>query len=204
MKLYTTGFAPNPRRVEIYLREKGLDVERVRLDLTKGEHRSPEALARNPLGMLPVLELDDGRVLTESVAICEYLEELHPDPPLIGTDPWQRALTREALRIAELGMLFGAARAVQNTLPFFAASVQQTPEKVAEGQRQFGRYARRLDQLLDGRTYLAGDLFTIADITAICAIDFGKVAGCKAKDELEHLAAWTERVRARDSLQKRK
>jgi glutathione S-transferase len=203
MKLYTTGFAPNPRRVEIYLREKGIEVERVRLDLTKGEHRTPEALERNPLGLLPVLELDDGRHLTESVAICEYLEEMHPEPPLIGADPWQRAQTREALRVAEIGMLLGAARAVQNTLPFFATRIEQTPEKAEEGRRQFGRYARRLDQLLGERTWLAGDLFTIADITAICAIDFGRAAGCEPKAELENLAAWLERIRARPSLQRK-
>jgi len=202
MKLYTTKFAPNPRRVEIYLREKGItDIERVVLNLLNGEHRTPEFKQKNPLKLLPVLELEDGRVLTESLAICQYLEELHPDPDLFGSEPWQRAQTTEATRIAEIGLLFGAMTAFQHTQPFFAKTVKQNIDTASEGQLRFTRYLARIDHLLDGRTWLAGELFTLADITAICAIDFGKVAGCVVPHELPNVAAWLARVRARPSCQ---
>jgi glutathione S-transferase len=204
VKLYTTTFAPNPRRVEIYLAEKGLqDIERVRLDLPRGEHRTPDMLRRNPLGLLPILELDDGRVLTESLAICEYLEELHPDPPLIGADPWQRAQTREAARIAE-SLLMHAGIAFQNTIPFFAARWAQTPECVAFGRTRFLEFAGRIDGLLADGPFLAGALFTVADITALCAIDFGKASGCTLPPNHIHTARWLEQVRARPSCARAK
>lgn len=200
MKLYTAGFSPNPRRVEIYLREKPFpELERVKLDMAKGEHRTPEALARNPLGALPVLELDDGRVLTESLAIIEYLEELSPTPPLVGADPWQRAVTREATRLAELGLLAGAELAFQHTAKYFATRHAQSEVIADWGRKRFATFARRLDGLLDGRTWLAGDLFTVADITAICAIDFGAVSGCAVDPELANLGRWLAAIRERPS-----
>lgn len=205
MKLYVASFSPSPRRVRIYLQEKGLEVEQVRLDMVKGEHRTEDfRRLKNPLALLPVLELDDGKLLTESGAICEYLEELHPDPPLIGTDPWQRALTREADRIAELGLYRGAALAFQHTNPFFRGRWVQKEEVADYGRQLFTMYATRLDQLLANRTWLAGDLFTVADITAICAIDFGAVSGCVVAPEHTHLHAWLERVRERPSCSLKK
>lgn len=201
MKLYTAKFAPNPRRVEIYLTEKQLDtVQRVLVDLLAGEHRSEDfRRTKNPLGLLPVLELDDGRVLTESLAICEYLEELYPEPPLIGADTWQRAKTREANRIAELGLLMGAGNAFQHTSPFFAKRFKQSPDVAANGQQRFRVYLERIDAILGGQAWLAGDTFTIADITAICAIDFGKVAGCEVPSDLPNVSRWLEAIRARPS-----
>ncbi len=207
MKLYTTKFSPNPRRVEIYLKEKGItDIERVMVDLIKGEHRTPEFRRKNPLKLLPVLELEDGRVLAESLAICEYLEELYPEPPLIGADPWQRAVTREATRIAELGLLTGAATAFQHTQAFFAKRVAQNEATALEGQSRFQTYLERIDLLLEDRAWLAGDMFTVADITAICAIDFGHVAGCTVPPTLANVARWLERIRERPtcSLKRKK
>ncbi len=202
MKFYTTKFAPNPRRVEIYLKEKGIaDIERVMVNLLKGEHRTPEFRQKNPLGLLPVLELDDGRVLTESLAICQYLEELYPDPTLIGDDAWQRAKTWEAVRLAELGLLGGAATAFQHTQPYFAKTVNQHAVIAEDGQNRFAKYVRRIDILLADNEWLAGSRFTLADITAICAIDFGKVAGCVVPDELAHVHRWLAAVRERPSCQ---
>jgi glutathione S-transferase len=168
--------------------------------MVQGEHRTEDfRRLKNPLALLPVLELDDGKLLTESGAICEYLDELHPTPPLIGTDPWQRALTREADRIAELGLYRGAALAFQHTNPFFRGRWVQKEEVADFGRQMFNIFAARLDQLVADRTWLAGDLFTVADITAICAIDFGKVSGCAIDAAHEHLHAWLGRVRERPS-----
>jgi glutathione S-transferase len=197
MKLYTAKFAPNPRRVEIYLEEKGITIERVMVDMLKGEHRAPEFLAKNPLGVLPVLELDDGSPLTESLAICHYLDELHPEPALFGTTPLERARVREAERIAELGLLFSAATAFQNTAPFFAKRLKQSEDVANEARQRFARVAQRIDGLLDGHDWLAGDFFSMADITAICAVDFGKVSGCTVPEELTRAQAWLGRVRQR-------
>lgn len=205
MKLYVASFSPSPRRVRIYLDEKGLEIEQVRLDMVKGEHRTDEfRRLKNPLALLPVLELDDGRILTESGAICEYLEELHPEPPLIGTDPWQRARTREADRMAEHGLYHGAALAFQHSNPFFKGRWVQKEEVADYGRYIFNSYAVRLDELVSDRTWLAGDHFSVADITALCAIDFGAVAGCAIASDLAHLHAWLERVRARPSCSLKK
>lgn len=203
MKLYVASFSPNPRRVRIYLAEKGLAsrVEEVKLDLMKGEHLS-EAFVRdkNPLGVLPVLELDDGTVLTESMAIMEYLEELHPEPPMFGTTPMERARTREANRIAELGMLQGAAVIFQNVSPFFKGRFEQSEGAVVYGRYWYDRFLGRADQLLAERTWLAGERFTVADVTALCAIDFAaasKVAFDAAA--FPNAARWLEAVRERPS-----
>jgi glutathione S-transferase len=202
MKLYTTNFAPNPRRVEIYLQEKDIgDVERVVVDLLKGEHRTSEFRRKNPLCQLPVLELEDGRVLTESLAICEYLEEMYPEPPLIGDDPWRRAQTRQAIGVAEIGLLSGAMTAFEQTQPHFARTVRQNAAIASEGQQHFSRYLQRIDRVLDGRAWLAGDRFSLADITAICAIDFGRIAGGILSPDLPNLSRWLTAMRKRPSCQ---
>ncbi len=115
MRLYYFPIAPNPTKVRIYLAEKGIEIEQVLVNLVKGEQKSPEHLARNPFGNLPVLELDDGSHLTESLAIIELFEELYPDPPMIGTDPFERARVRRLERIADLGVLIPVARIIHAT-----------------------------------------------------------------------------------------
>ena len=115
LKLYTFPIAPNPTKVRVYLAEKGIEIEQVTVNLPKGEQRSAEHRARNPLGKLPVLELDDGSFLTESLAIIEYLEELHPEPPMLGRTPLERARARELERLADLGVLLRVARIVHAT-----------------------------------------------------------------------------------------
>ncbi len=206
MKLYTAKFAPNPRKVEIFLKEKGIkDIERVVLDMMKGEHRTKEFRAeKNPLGLLPVLELDDGSCLTETAAICEYLEELYPEPTLYGDDALQRARTREASRLGDLGLMLGAGFSFQHSSPFFAGRGTQEPVVAEIGKKQFASSARRLDGLLAERTYLAGEIFTMADITVICAIDFGKVSNCVVSDDHTNLHRWMELVRERPSCSLKK
>ena len=115
MKLYDFPLAPNPRKLRVYLAEKGIEIPKVRVDLTRGEQNTPEFLAKNPTGGLPVLELDDGSCLRESLAIIEYLEELHPEPPMIGRAPFERARVRALERTADLGLLIGVARVFHAT-----------------------------------------------------------------------------------------
>jgi len=208
VRLYTASFAVNPRRVKIYLVEKGLAdaVEQVKLNMLEGEHRTPEFRTKNPLGKLPVLELDDGRILTESSAITTYLEALHPDPPLWGgTDPWRRAKVLEAERLAELGLLYPAGIAFQHTSPFFAKRMTQSADAADGARKQFAKFVHRFDGILaSGQPWLAGDEFSMADISAICAVDFGAAAGCAPPAEDGHFAAWLERVRERPSCQIKK
>jgi glutathione S-transferase len=203
VRLYTAKFSPNPRRVHIFCEEKGIEIERVWLNMLEGEHRS-EAFMRdkNPLGRVPVLELDDGRVLTESLAICEYLESLHPEPSLFGgDDPWRRAVVREATRLAELGCLFGASMAFQHSNPFFAERFEQKDDIAEYGRARFSEFVERLDELLRKREWLGGPDFSVADITLVCAIDFGKVSGCVLDLSLPNIARWHEAVRERPSCQ---
>ena len=203
VKLYVSKFAPNPRRVVIYLREKQLEIDRVIVDAVAGDHRTPEMLAKNPLGLLPILELDDGSCLTESLAICHYLEELHPEPNVIGETAIERARICEATRIAELGLLAPAALAFQNAMPFFAKRLEQSAAVADQGRQQFSVGGSRIDQLLgDKRPHLAGDRFSLADITALCAIDFGKPAGCLVDPAWHNLATWLTRVRERPSCRR--
>jgi len=138
-------------------------------------------------------------MLTESMAICEYLEELYPEPTLIGLDAWQRARTREANRIAELGLLLNAAKAFQHSSKFFKGRWEQLHQNVTQGQKSFSRYLERVDELLADRPWLAGDIFTVADITAICSIDFGSTSGCRVHPELKNVERWLTAIRERPS-----
>lgn len=202
MKLHYGSFAPNPRRVRIYLTEKGItDVEIVKVDMVAEEHRTDEFRRdKNPLALLPVLELDDGQMLTESMAIIEYLEELYPDPPLIGRDPLQRARTREADRIADLGLMAGASLVWVNSSPFFAKRLEQKADVAAYGRDRVHDYFARIDGMLAERPWLAGDQFTVADITALCAIDFAHASKVDVDPErYPNIARWLEVIRQRPS-----
>ena len=201
MRLYHDTRAPNPRRVRVFLAEKGLTdrVELVEVSINAKAHLSPEHLARHPLGMVPVLELDDGRVLTESVAICRYLEELHPAPALFGTDPWSRAKVEEWNRHAELELLGPISQVFRNSHPFWQGRIEQAPAFADIMRTLVGERFAWLDRELAGRPFLAGDTFTVADITALCAIDFGKPSGIRVGDATPHLARWYREVSARPS-----
>ena len=138
MKLYDFVGAPNPKKVRVYLAEKGLSIPCEQVNIVSGENRTPQFLKRNPLGGLPVLELDDGRHLTESLAIIEYLEELHPNPPMIGATPLERARVRELERIAELGVLSAVATIFQNTHPFMAGRFKQSADAADNARTRLG------------------------------------------------------------------
>jgi glutathione S-transferase len=198
VKLYDFYFAPNPRKLRVYLAEKGISIPKVSVDLTKGEQRAPELLARNPMGGLPVLELDDGTCLRESLAIIEYLEELHPEPPMIGTTPLERARVRALERTADLGVLGNVARVLHNTLSVLPGRVPN-PELAALGRKDLERPAAYFDAALaDGRPFVAGERVTIADCTLFAAMEFART-GNLAIEWPAHVAAWFARFRERPS-----
>ena len=201
MKLYVSAYAPNPRRVTMFIAEKGIaGIETVPLDLNAGEHRSAAYLDKNPMGRVPALELDDGRVLAETRAICTYLEGLHPEPNLMGVDFDERAFIEMADRRAELHLLLGIANAVRHTHPGLAVLEQpQFPEYgVAQGEKM-RETARWFDRQLAQQPYIAGERFTIADITAYCGLEFGRglLKFRPGAEGMPHLQAWRDRIAAR-------
>jgi glutathione S-transferase len=198
VKLYDFFFAPNPRKLRVYLAEKGIEIPKVSVNITQGEQRSPAMLARNPMAGLPVLELDDGTCLRESLAIIEYLEELHPAPPLIGTTPLERARVRALERTADLGLIGNVARVFHNTLSVLPGRVPN-PEQAAIARKDLEKPAVYFDGLLaDGRAFLAGERLTIADCTAYAAMEFARTGSLEIAWPA-HLAAWFERFRGRPS-----
>jgi len=199
VKLYDSATAPNPRRVRIFLAEKGIRVPLVEVDIGKAENRQPPFLARNPLGGLPVLELDDGSFLAESVAICRYFEELRPTPTLMGVDARDRAWVEMWQRRMELELLRNATGCFQNTHKFFAGRIPQVPEYGEVCRKAARARLAWLDGELAARAFVAGDRFTIADITALCAVDFGRVSEIRIQPEQKNLARWYEAVSSRPS-----
>lgn len=201
MRLYQDTKAPNPRRVRMFLVEKGLaeGVELVEVSINERKHQEPAFLEKNPLGLVPVLELDDGRLLRESVAICRYLEELHPEPSLFGTDAWERAQIEQWNRHAELELLFAVAQVFRNSHPFWEGRIKQAPDYAEIMREHLQRRFAWIDGELAGRPWLAGERFSIADITAICAIDFGRVSSIRIGDDTPHLQRWYADVKARPS-----
>lgn len=201
MKLYVFPVAPNPTKVRLYVAEKRaagarLDVEEVAVDLTKGEQRGATHLARNPRGALPVLELDDGTHLTESLAIVEYLEELSPEPPMLGTTPLERARTRELERLADLGVLIAAARVVHATRS--PLGLPPAPEVAAQGAKMLADTLAILnDRLADGRPFLAGDRVTVADCTLAAGLQFARFGEVRTADAFEHVRRWDAAYRRR-------
>jgi glutathione S-transferase len=177
MKVYDSYGAPNPKRLQIYLAEKGIEIEKVTIDLVQGEQRTEAFRKKNPMCGVPVLELDDGSCHSESMAIIEYLEELHPEPPMIGTTPEERIEVRRLERMGELGLLQQVARILQSSHPFFARRYKQGPDGVANGEKNLYGTLKVLDGIVGGRPFLAGDRPSIADFTAFAALEFATMMG---------------------------
>jgi glutathione S-transferase len=201
MKLYDFAFAPNPRKVRVYLAEKGLTIPIEPVNIGAGESHTPEFLKKNPLGGVPVLELDDGSFLTESLTIIEYLEELHPTPPMIGTSPLERARVRELERIAEIGVLQRVATIFQNTSPFFAGRVKQSAEAAENARNQLANYLKVIDQRIGGRPFVAGERPTIADCTLLAALGFAEFAQVAIDPSYANVARWYDAFKQRPSAQ---
>ncbi len=200
MLLYHDPRAPNPRRVRVFLAEKGVAYDTIEVLIADKAHQTPEFRKKNPIALLPVLELADGRVLRESMAICRYLEEIYPEPNLMGTDAWERAQIEMWNRHAELELLWPITQIFRNTHKFWQGRIKQTPD-FAELMRE--HVTERLEWLeaeMTKRLFMAGDRFTVADITAMCALDFGKVSNIRLAPEAHpQLVAWHERVSERPS-----
>jgi glutathione S-transferase len=207
MKLFGSSYAPNPRRVNMFIAEKGITgIESVLLDLNAGEHRGADFLAKNPLAKVPALELDDGRVLCETRAICSYLEGLHPLPNLMGEDFDERAFIEMADRRVELQLFMGIANCVRHTHPGLAVLEQpQFPEFGAAQGAKMREAARWLDGELATRPFVAGARFTIADITAFCALEFGRglMKFRPGAEGFVHLQAWRDRIAERPAARVR-
>lgn len=200
MKLYNHSVAPNPRRVRIFAAEKDIELKLEEVDILAGQSRTPEFLAINSSGAVPVLELDDGSHLSESVAICRYLEGLHPEPNLLGHDLREQADIERWNRRMELELFAAIGRTVQNTSAIFQGRFKQFPE-YGEAQRAVA-YQRleRMNRELNGHQFIAGDRFTIADITALVAIDIGaRLANIRIDPELTRLSRWHDAVSRRPS-----
>lgn len=199
MKIYDTHTAPTPRRVRIFLAEKNIPMEYVQLDLQKGENLSPEMRLKNPIGKVPVLELDDGKCIGESVAICRYFEALQPEPPLMGTDPLQQAQIEMWQRQVEFGLFMQIGMCFQHSTGYFKDRMTPIPEYGAEAGKIASKYLNVLERQLASNQFIAGDSFSIADITAFCAIDFGRVVKVKIDEKHVNLQRWYQAISERPS-----
>lgn len=200
MKLYDGGRAPNPRRVRIFLAEKGIEVPLVPVDMATMGHKSEEVTARNPLQRLPVLELDDGTIISESVAICRYFEELHPEPLLFGTGAVGKALVEMWQRRMELHFLSAVAQSFRHIHPAMKEwEVPQIAEWGEANKPKAIQFLRFLDGHLAGSRFVAGDAYSIADITGLVGVEFMKPARLAVPDELENVKRWFAEISARPS-----
>ena len=197
MKLYNLKAGMNPRRVRIFMAEKGLHCETVDIDMDAGENRRPEFLAKNPLGTLPVLELDDGTIIAESMAICRYLEELHPEPALLGRTALERAQVEMWNRRMELELLVPTTSVFLHTHPFWDGRITQYGDYGQSCRDLLLKRFAWLDGEIAGRDYIAGNSYSVADITAQCALIVAKACKLPVPPELAHLTAWFARVSSR-------
>jgi glutathione S-transferase len=199
MKIYDFTGAPNPRRLRVFLAEKGVQVPLEQVNLATADNRKPEFLKKNPMGGIPVLELDDGTCIAESVALCRYLEELHPEPTLMGKDGKEKAVIEMWNRRMEFEILAMSAGSFRNTSDFFKGRIPQVPEYGEICKNAVIKRLEWLDTELANRKFIAGDRFTIADITALIGIDFGRTTQIKIQPEQKNLARWHAEVSGRPS-----
>lgn len=200
MKLIDQPRAPNPRRVNIFLAEKGIEVPSEVLNLPGKEHLTPEIEALNPLQALPILLLDDGTAISESMAICRYFEELHPDPPLMGTTPLEKATIEMWQRRMELNLMNNVAAVFRHSHPAMAElEVPQVADWAEANRPRVQRGLEILDAQLADNAYVAGDKYTVADITALVGVDFTKMGRIEVPETLTNLARWRAEVSSRPS-----
>lgn len=200
MKLYNS-LGPNPRMVRMFAAEKGVALDLAEVDLMGGENRGGDYREKNPAGQLPCLELDDGTFLSEVTAICEYIEDTHPAPPLVGSDPVEKAETRMWTRRVDLNIVEPLANGFRYAegLAIFKDRIPTVPE-AADGLKRVARTNLAwLDGLMNGRQFLCGDRFTMADILLFAFLDFGAGVGQPLPAELGNVQAWFERVATRPS-----
>ena len=202
MKLYDFKAGPNPRRVRIYLAEKDIDVPLVNVDIMQREQKTPEFLAKNPIGSIPVLELDDGTCISESVAICRYFEELHPEPPLFGRTPVEKAVIEMWLRRIELNFMRPVGMVWIHGHPLTARLVKQIPEAADQNRKLVHVGYKLLNDQLAENAFIAGPDYTVADAVLLGSLDFANgLVGVPYEPDLKHLKRWHEAVSARPSAE---
>ena len=202
MKLYTYAGAPNPRRVHIYLAEKGIEIPFQQVNLLERENRTPEFLEKvNVMGGLPVLELDDGSHIAESISICRYLEALNPEPPLFGATPKEQGVIDMWLRRVELNFMVPVGQVWVHGSPLTkAVNPNQIAQAAEQGRKIVERYFGFLDLQLADREFIAGDAYSVADISALCTLDFAAALNSLVHSpDLENLTRWHQSVSARPS-----
>ena len=200
MKLYDGGRAPNPRRVKVFLAEKGITVPTEQVDLGSMAHKAPAYTAINPMQRVPALQLDDGTVITESIAICRYFEKLHPSPALFGTDAKDMAMVEMWERRMEFHLLGPVSQVFRHAHP--AMKEMEVPQVAAWAEVNKPRvmdFLVLLDGELKGRRYVAGERYTVADITGMIAVDFMKPAKLAMPETMTHVKRWYDEVSARPS-----
>lgn len=207
MKLYEWGAAPNPRRVRIFLAEKGIEVPTEDVGVPNSGDLKPEFLAAHPHRRVPLLELDDGTCIGEAMAICRYFEALHPDPPLMGRDPREIAIIDMWERIAEFEGLHAVSEHFRNSrrtfvdraLAGYSQALGQIPDLIARGEARAMMYFHKIDAQLAHNEYVAGDNYSTADITTLCTVDFAKFCKLSVPDKCANLMRWHETVSSRPS-----
>ena len=200
MKIYTNTLATNPRRVRIFMEEKGIEIPVQEISIMEGEHKQEEYKKISPSSKVPALELDDGTVITESMAICRYLELLHPEPALFGSSKVEQAKIEMESRRIELELMLPIASAFRHTHPAAAALENPQIEEYGIAQRENAiNRLNLLDEELGEQKFIAGDDYSVADITALCAIDFGGLAQIEVPSSLVNLSRWLENMRSRPS-----
>jgi glutathione S-transferase len=203
MKLYNS-LGPNPRLVRMFLLEKGMSIDTLEIDIMAGENRQEPYLSTNPWGEMPSLQLDDGQVIAETTAICEYLEEQMPEPALIGSNAEERAITRMWLRRVELHVTGPMTDAFRSGVgkAMFEGRRHLVPDAVDDWAAIAQEGLVKLDGSLAGRDFLAGDFLTLADIFAYCLLDFGAAVGQPIAPSNRNVLAWFERIGSRPSAEK--
>jgi glutathione S-transferase len=199
MKLYDGGRAPNPRRVRVFLAEKGISVPLEPVNLGALEHKTPAYTAINPLQRVPALVLDDGTVIAESIAICRYFEALHPEPPLFGRGAIDSARIEMWNRRLERNLLDAVSAVFRHLHPAMRQMEQQVPQWGEANKPRVAEFLELLDRELRDRPYVAGDRYSVADITGLIAVDFMKPAKLELAPELENVRRWHSDVAARPS-----
>ena len=206
MKLYDCQMAPNPRRVRVFLAEKGVDIPKTEVSIIEGENLKPEYLAVNPRGLLPTLELDDGNRIDETIAICRYIEETQPEPNLMGRDALEKAQIESWQRHMEFDGLNPTGEMFRNSFDPFKnrglpglENVQAIPELAARGKAGVERFYERLEHRLSQSTYIAGERYTVADITALCVVDFASFAKMGIPEANTNTKRWHADVSSRPS-----
>lgn len=191
--------APNPRRVRMFLVEKGIDLPETLVNMMKREHKSPEFRAKNSMGQIPALELDDGTCISETVAICRYFEETNPTPPLFGTTAVEKALVDQWIRRVEFAVMMPVGNFWRHAHPRTAALLTQYKDFGESNKETYKGAQKYLNRELEGREFLVGDSLTMADICLLSTVDFAEWIGLPVEDEFENLLAWRARIKARPS-----